>query len=58
MASECAVCVCVISNQGISKKPYYISVLSKLHALLHKTHIKVLLVLWYQDLTYIDPYYH
>ena len=26
--------------------------------LLRKTHIKVLLVLWYQGLTCVDPYYH
>ena len=34
------VCVCVISNQSTSKKPH-LSGLSKLDALLHKTHIKV-----------------
>ena len=36
-------CVCVISNQSSSKK-HYASDGSKLDALLHKTHIKVLLV--------------
>ena len=49
MAPESTVCacmfVCVISNQITSKKPHYVS------DLLHKTHIKVLLVLWYQRLT-------
>ena len=47
---ECAVwhsaclCVCVISNQSAIKKPHYVSDLSKRDVLLHKTHIKVLLV--------------
>ena len=36
--------VCVISNQNTSKKPHYVSDLSKLEAFLHKTHIKVFLV--------------
>ena len=36
------VCVCVISNQDTSKK-HSVSDLSKSDALLHKTHIKVLL---------------
>ena len=40
MAPECAVylcvCVCEISNQSTSKKPHYVSDLSKLDALLHK----------------------
>ena len=48
-APESTVCacmfVCVISNQITSKKRHYVS------DLLHKTHIKVLLVLWYQRLT-------
>ena len=39
------VCVCVISNQSTSKKPHYLSDLSKPDSLLHKTHIKVLLIL-------------
>ena len=30
--------VCVISNQSTSKKPHYVLDLSKLDALLHKTH--------------------
>ena len=34
------VCVCIISNQSTSKKPHNVSGLSKLDALLHKTHIK------------------
>ena len=50
MTPECAlclcvfvsVCVCVRSNQSTSKKPHYVSDLSKLDALLHKTCIKVL----------------
>ena len=33
----CCVSVCVISNQSTSKKPHYVSDLSKLDALLHKT---------------------
>ena len=33
-------CVCMISSQSTSKKPHYNSDLSKLHALLYKTHIK------------------
>ena len=37
-------CACVISNQSTSKKSYYVSGLCKLDALLHKTHIKALLV--------------
>ena len=37
--------VCVISNQNTSKKPHYVSDLSKLDALLHKTQTNVLLVL-------------
>ena len=45
--------VCVISNESTSKKPYVLD-LSKLDALLHKTHINVVLVLRYQGLTYID----
>ena len=54
------VCVCVreISNQSTSKKPHYVSDLSKLDALLHKTQIKVLLVLRYQGSTCVDPYYY
>ena len=47
--------VCVISNQSTSKKPYYVSVLSKPDTLFHKTHSKVLLVLRYKGLTCIDP---
>ena len=45
-------CLCVISNQSTSKKPYVLD-LSKHDALLHKTHSKVLLVLRYQGLTQI-----
>ena len=36
------VCVCVMSNQSTSKKAHHVSDLSKLDALFHKTHIKVL----------------
>ena len=47
LALKCAVCQCVcvstLSNQGTSKKSN-VSDLSKLEALLHKTHIKILLV--------------
>ena len=49
------VCVCVISNKSMSKKPSYVSHLSKLDDLLQITHSKVLLVLRYQGLTYVDP---
>ena len=59
LVPECAVyfCVyaCVISNQSTSKKPHYVSDLSKLDALLHKTCSKVDLVLRYQGSTFIDP---
>ena len=51
----CCVLLCVISNQSTSKKLHHVSDLSKLNALLHKTHSNVLLVLWYQGLTYVDP---
>ena len=49
LVPECAVCVCVcvISNQNTSKKPHYVSDLSKLDVLLHETYIKVLLELRY-----------
>ena len=52
LAPECAscVCVCVISNQSTSKKPHYVSDLSRFDALFHKTYIKVLLLLRYQGL--------
>ena len=46
--SDCGMCacvcvcvcvyVCVISNQSTSRKPHYVSDLSKLDVLLHKTH--------------------
>ena len=62
LALEFALCVfvfvCVISNQSTSKKPHYLADLSKLDALLHKTHIKFLLVLRYQGLICVDPYYY
>ena len=45
--------MCVISIQ--SEKPHYVSDLSKVDALLHKTHIKVLLVLRYQGSICVDP---
>ena len=70
LAPECAVClsvcvcvclcvfvcvnVCAISNQSTSRKPY-VSGLSKLDTLVHKTYIRVLLVLSYQGLTCVDP---
>ena len=47
--------VCVISNQSTSKKPHHVSGISKLDALLHKTHMKVLLVLRNQGSTCVDP---
>ena len=50
------VCAYVISNQGTSEKPHYMSDLSKPDALLHNTHIKVLLVQRYQDSACVDPY--
>ena len=49
------VCVCMISNQSTSKKPDYVSDLSKFDALLHRTHIKIILVLRYQGSTFIEP---
>ena len=64
---ECAVClrvcvyVCVCScekdilnQQSTSNKPH-VSDLSKLDALLQKTHSKVVLVLQYKVLRYVDP---
>ena len=36
-------------------KPCYVSDLSKLETLLYKTHNKVLLVLWHQGSTCVDP---
>ena len=47
------VCVYVTSNQSTSKKSQ-VPDLSKLEALLHKTRIKVLLVMRYQCLTCVD----
>ena len=52
------VCVCVISNQSTSKKPYYVSDFGKLNTLLHKTYIKVLLLLRYRGSAAVYPYYH
>ena len=51
--SVLCVFVCVMSNQSTSKKPHYLSNLSKLNNL-YKTHIKFLLVLKYQGLTWRD----
>ena len=57
--SECAVylCmyVCLTLNQTTIKKLHYVSDLSKLDALLYRTYIKVVLVLRYQGLTFLDP---
>ena len=59
LISECVAClcvcvfVCVISNNSTSNKSYYVPNLSKLYALLHKTHIEVLVVL--QGSTCVDP---
>ena len=47
--------VCMVSNQNTSKKPLYVSDLSKHDTLMHKTHIKVLLVRRYQGSTGVDP---
>ena len=47
--------VCVISNQSTSKKLHHVSDISRLDALLHKTHIKVLLALRNQGSTCVDP---
>ena len=64
LAPEGAVCLClcvcmfVISHRGTYKEPQYVSDLSKLDTLLHKTHIKVLLVQMYQGLACVDPQYH
>ena len=51
----CAVCLCmrVISNQCTGKKLHFLSDLSKLDTLLHKTHSKGLLVLWYQGSKFV-----
>ena len=49
--------VCVILNQSTRKESDDVSDVSKSHTLLHKTHIKVLLVLRHQGLTCVDPYY-
>ena len=46
--------VCVLSNKSTSKKPLYVSGLSKLDTLLYKTHIKVL-VLRCQGSTFVNP---
>ena len=51
------VCVCDIKIR-VPVKNHTVSDLSKLDTLLHKTYIKVLLVLWYQGSTCVDPYYH
>ena len=56
--SQSVPCVFVISNQSTNKKTHYVSDLSKPDTLLHKTHIKVLLVPRYQGLRCVDPYYH
>ena len=53
--SVLCVFVRVISNESTSKKPHYVSDLSKLGSLLHKTHMKILLVLRYEGLTCVDP---
>ena len=56
--AECAfcrcLCVCVILNQSTSKKPHFLSDLSKLDTFLNKTYSKVLLVLRHQGSTYVD----
>ena len=49
------VCVCVMSNQSTSKKPHYVSGVSKFDALLHRTYINVVLLLRYQGSTFIGP---
>ena len=41
----------------ISKKPHYVSNLSKHDALSHRIYIKVLLVLRHQGSTCVDPYH-
>ena len=48
------VCVFMISNQSISKKPCCVVNLCKLETLLYKTHNKLFLILRYQDLTCVD----
>ena len=62
LVPECVVCVglcvCVLLSQSTGRKSHYVSDLSKLDALLHKTHIKVFLVLRYQGSTCVDSYYH
>ena len=46
--------MCDIKSE-YGKKPHYGSDLGKRDAFLHKTYIKVLLVLRYQDSTSVDP---
>ena len=57
--NPCVCCVslymCVTLSQSTSRKPHYVSDLSKLDTLLHKAHSMGLLVLWYQGSTYVDP---
>ena len=51
------VCVCVCDSEIKSEhqQKTHVSGLSKLDALWHKTHTKVLLTLRYQALTCVDP---
>ena len=59
LASEYAVCHCLwvrkISNQSISKEKQYVSDLSKLDTLLHKTYSKAILVFRFQGSTCVEP---
>ena len=48
------VCLCVCDIKSEYQKKIQVLDLSKLDALLHKTHIKVLVVLTYQGLAYVD----
>ena len=52
------VCVCVWYQIKAPVKNRNVSDLSKLDGLLHKTHIKVLLVLKFKGSTCVDPCYH
>ena len=58
LAPVCAVCLCMFvwyQIRLLAKKPRYVSDLSKLDALLHKTHLQILLVLKYQGSTCVNP---
>ena len=57
--TPCVWCVslCVWYQIRVLVKNHSVSDPSKMDTLMHKTHSKVLLVLLYQDSTYVDPWY-